>query len=83
VISVKGTSTIACPDARQKLASGQAIALAPFQCSRKPIKSGERPKTKKGPPPDVLRKSGAHKDKKRRTGREPIRKEDIEERNKD
>jgi len=42
-------------------------------------KSGGAPKRKKGPPPDVLRKSGAHKDKKRKTGREPVRREDLDE----
>lgn len=45
----------------------------------KASKSGGAPKTKKGPPPDVLRKSGAHKDKKRKTGREPIRRDEIAE----
>jgi hypothetical protein len=42
-------------------------------------KSGGAPRRKKGPPPDVLRKSGAHKDKKRRTGREPIQKDELED----
>ena len=41
-----------------------------------PMKPG---RVKKGPPPDVLRKSGAHRDKKRQTGREPIRKEELDE----
>ncbi len=46
-------------------------------------KPGAVYKRRKGPPPDVLRKSGAHKDKNRKTGREPIRREEIDEKSKD
>lgn len=59
------------------------VTLAPLTCSRNPSKSGGARKSRKGPPPDVLRKSGAHKDKKRRTGREPLRREETEEKTDD
>lgn len=74
-----GTIAIACSEVRPELTSDQAITLAPIQLSSKSSKSGERSKPRKGPPPDVLRKSGPHKDKKRRTGREPIRRDELNE----
>ena len=74
-----GPIATACSCARIRLAPEQAVALVPFRCSEGSSKSGGAPKRKKGPPPDVLRKSGAHKDKKRKTGREPIRREDVDE----
>ena len=77
------TIAIACSEVRGKLTSEQAIALVLLQASSGSSKSGGVVKRKKGPPPDVLRKGGAHKDKKRKTGREPIRKEDLEDRNGD
>jgi hypothetical protein len=36
-------------------------------------------KRRSGPAPDVLRKGGPHKDRKRKTGREPIPHEEREE----
>jgi hypothetical protein len=55
------------------------MTLAPRDFSDSSSKSGGTPKRRKGPPPDVLRKSGAHKDKKRKTGREPIKRDELED----
>jgi len=75
-----GSSVTACSNVRARLTLEQAVTLEPHWRSAESSKSGGAPKRKKGPPPDDLRKSGAHKDKKRKTGREPIRREDLDER---
>ena len=74
---------IACPEVPGNVTSEQAIALASLELAGKSSKSGGRIKGKKGPPPDVLRKGGAHQDKKRKTGREKIRPEEIPEKTDD
>jgi hypothetical protein len=74
-----GPSVTACSRVRVGLTPEQTVTLGPFGCSGDSSKSGGAPKRRKGPPPDVLRKSGAHKDKKRRTGREPIRRDDLDD----
>ena len=43
-------------------------------------KSGSKPlKRRSGPAPDVLRKGGPHKDRKRKTGREPIPRDELDD----
>ncbi len=74
-----GPSATDCSCVRGRLTPEHAVALGPFGCSGDSSKSGGAPKRRKGPPPDVLRKSGAHKDKKRKTGREPIRRDELDD----
>lgn len=73
-----GAVPTVCPETPNERIRDPAAAFVPLRVTGKPSKPG-LPKRRKGPPPDVLRKSGAHKDRKRQTGREPVRRDDIDD----